>query len=79
MKSRKLQKCKFSNSLVNWEELGSTAYVYIQKNLIFHLFLGLGKTWSLSPTFKNPSIESVNELICPNLMFTIENKTDDLK
>ena len=39
----------------------------------------LGKTWSLSPTFKNPSIESVNELICPNLMFTIENKTDDLK
>ena len=39
----------------------------------------LGKTWSLSPTFKNPSFESVNELICPNLMFTIENKIDDLK
>ena len=38
MKSRRLQKSQFPNSLVNWEQFASTTYAHIKKAPISHLF-----------------------------------------
>ena len=65
---------------MNWEKLGSPISSKLA-NLFFRSFCKLGKSlkYSLTPTFKNLSFESKDELnimLCPKLSFTIENKGD---
>ena len=43
MKSMRLQKFQFSNSLVNWKNLDLKTRLILRKKKIFHLFLELGK------------------------------------
>ena len=60
---------------MNWKKMRSPTRAILTKPN-FQSFCELGKSlkYSLRSTFKNPNIESKDELLCRNLSFTVENK-----